>query len=190
VGSAANANGVYEENSIYVNFNFGTTGTLTANTGDITTATTIGSNAPFTVTSVSGSNIGVPFGIVNLTNPTPVTLGSTFLKSFMTPIGQFTETLTVTFTNAIDPPTTGNTLVVDATGTISFDGEETGPTGFSPTGVFYAAMYTQPAPGGVITATFTDTTTPLPAALPLFATGIGALGLLGWRRKRKAQAVA
>jgi hypothetical protein len=27
--------------------------------------------------------------------------------------------------------------------------------------------------------------TPLPAALPLFATGLGALGLLGWRRKRK-----
>jgi hypothetical protein len=32
--------------------------------------------------------------------------------------------------------------------------------------------------------------TPIPAALPLFATGIGGLGLLGWRRKRKAQAVA
>jgi hypothetical protein len=31
-------------------------------------------------------------------------------------------------------------------------------------------------------------TTPLPAALPLFATGLGALGLLGWRRKRKAAA--
>jgi hypothetical protein len=30
--------------------------------------------------------------------------------------------------------------------------------------------------------------TPIPAALPLFATGIGAIGLLGWRRKRKAQA--
>jgi len=27
--------------------------------------------------------------------------------------------------------------------------------------------------------------TPLPAALPLFATGLGALALLGWRRKRK-----
>jgi hypothetical protein len=27
--------------------------------------------------------------------------------------------------------------------------------------------------------------TPLPAALPLFASGIGALGLFGWRRKRK-----
>jgi hypothetical protein len=28
------------------------------------------------------------------------------------------------------------------------------------------------------------------AALPLFATGLGTLGLLGWRRKRKAQAGA
>jgi len=33
-------------------------------------------------------------------------------------------------------------------------------------------------------------TTPLPAALPLFATGLGALGLIGWWRKRKAQAAA
>jgi len=31
---------------------------------------------------------------------------------------------------------------------------------------------------------------PLPPALPLFASGLGALGLLGWRRKRKAQAAA
>jgi hypothetical protein len=37
---------------------------------------------------------------------------------------------------------------------------------------------------------FGPTVTPLPAALPLFATGIGGLGLLGWRRKRKTQAVA
>lgn len=28
--------------------------------------------------------------------------------------------------------------------------------------------------------------TPLPAALPLFATGLGALGLFGWRKKRKS----
>ena len=28
-------------------------------------------------------------------------------------------------------------------------------------------------------------TTPLPAALPLFVTGLGAMGLLGWRRKQK-----
>ena len=30
--------------------------------------------------------------------------------------------------------------------------------------------------------------TPLPAALPLFATGLGTMGLFGWRRKRKAPA--
>jgi hypothetical protein len=33
----------------------------------------------------------------------------------------------------------------------------------------------------------TPVATPLPAALPLFATGLGALGLLGWRRKRKSR---
>src|SRR5260221_11232608 len=31
--------------------------------------------------------------------------------------------------------------------------------------------------------------TPLPAALPLFATGLGALGLLGWRKRRKTAAL-
>jgi hypothetical protein len=30
--------------------------------------------------------------------------------------------------------------------------------------------------------------TPLPGGLPLFASGLGALGLLGWRRKRKVAA--
>jgi hypothetical protein len=29
---------------------------------------------------------------------------------------------------------------------------------------------------------------PVPAALPLFTTGLGVMGLLGWRRKRKAAA--
>jgi hypothetical protein len=37
--------------------------------------------------------------------------------------------------------------------------------------------------------TIATAATPLPAALPLFATGLGGLGLLGWRRKRKAQAI-
>ena len=32
--------------------------------------------------------------------------------------------------------------------------------------------------------------TPLPAAFPLFATGLGGFGLLSWRRKRKAAAIA
>ena len=45
-------------------------------------------------------------------------------------------------------------------------------------------------PFGVQLADAGQVVTPLPAALPLFATGLGGLGLLGWRRKRKAQAVA
>ncbi len=32
--------------------------------------------------------------------------------------------------------------------------------------------------------------TPLPATLPLFASGLGGLGLLGWRRKKRTQATA
>ena len=35
-----------------------------------------------------------------------------------------------------------------------------------------------------------QTETPLPATLPLFATGLGALGVLGWRRKKKAAKLA
>jgi hypothetical protein len=45
-----------------------------------------------------------------------------------------------------------------------------------------------PPPGVNIYIGFSNV--PLPAALPLFATGLGALGLLGWRRKRKAAALA
>ncbi len=47
-------------------------------------------------------------------------------------------------------------------------------------------------PGWVeLQATFTDASpTPLPAALPLFATGAGVIGLFGWRKKRKAAAPA
>jgi hypothetical protein len=41
-----------------------------------------------------------------------------------------------------------------------------------------------------ITSITVDPPVPLPATLPLLATGLGGLGLLGWRRKRKAQAGA
>jgi hypothetical protein len=43
---------------------------------------------------------------------------------------------------------------------------------------------------GTISVSSQPIGTPLPATLPLLATGLGALGLFGWRRRRKAQAVA
>jgi hypothetical protein len=53
----------------------------------------------------------------------------------------------------------------------------------------FVSFGTAVSDGVAITALFHDVSdTPLPAALPLFATGLGALGLLGWRRKRKAVA--
>jgi hypothetical protein len=64
-----------------------------------------------------------------------------------------------------------------------------GPNGIA---IYTPALISQPGndfnSGLEITYNFVSDT-PLPAALPLFATGLGALGLLGWRRKRKAQAV-
>jgi outer membrane lipase/esterase len=56
---------------------------------------------------------------------------------------------------------------------------------------FYSDNEHFSAAGQLIEANYESSLlTPLPAALPLFASGLGALGLLGWRRKRKAAALA
>ena len=47
-----------------------------------------------------------------------------------------------------------------------------------------------PAPTFNLAFSLEGDPTPLPGALPLFASGLGALGLLGWRRKKKAAALA
>jgi hypothetical protein len=55
-------------------------------------------------------------------------------------------------------------------------------------GFFINSVDSSGGPGELTVTIVATSATPLPAALPLFATGLGALGLFGWRRKRKAAA--
>jgi len=83
---------------------------------------------------------------------------------------------------SFSPTTTG-----DFTDPAVFFGEEAGVVGFPPS--FETPSLTSTLElEGVGVAAAPPAATPLPATLPLFATGLGALGLLGWRRKRKGGA--
>jgi hypothetical protein len=77
----------------------------------------------------------------------------------------------------------------------SFDSFINNPNGPNPV-IFFTGLHGElggPGPfvmgvAGALTFSPVLSSAPLPAALPLFATGLGALGLLGWLRKRKSRA--
>jgi hypothetical protein len=67
--------------------------------------------------------------------------------------------------------------------------------GFTDTSAFTAIIISRPAGAdgnwdywGNEGVSFDVSQTPLPAALPLYGAGLGLMGLLGWRRRRKAAA--
>ena len=55
--------------------------------------------------------------------------------------------------------------------------------------VYTSVTWDPPPPDGVtVTYTYTPAATPLPAALPLFTTGLAGLGFTAWRSRRKQKA--
>ena len=116
--------------------------------------------------------------------------GASWSKPTGTNVNQGTNGDTTTVWYALRSPSPGSAPNIDLTA------EWIWPTdGFVPEGGGVHVCPGDSAPQGTTcTVDFlaeidpTTATTPLPATLPLFATGIGAMGLLGWRRKRKPQA--
>jgi hypothetical protein len=107
-------------------------------------------------------------------------LTTNLVKTWDTGTGTFTETLTSFTANRA----TTNAITLVLSGTL------TGPGGISQLAFALLNANQVAGPGNAINWSLTNTsfnpsTVPLPAALPLFATGLGGLGLLGWRRKKR-----
>ena len=167
---------------ISVGFNISAGGTFTANTGDVTNATTITNGSPTVVGAILANNIGLVANqsVTLFPNPLGVTVGSVFFKSFTTSLGTFLETLTVT---SVTP--SANALGVIAVGTIV----QTVGTGFDPTPVFWSAAYTQnQGPGTQINGSFNNSTTAptrIPEPTSLALVGLALVGA-GVARKLKS----
>ena len=88
------------------------------------------------------------------------------------------------FSSGASPLALSNNMIFN----IAFSG---GPTNFSLPSLkvdFWTNAFQTKSTGDLLSKSIGTSATPLPAALPLYATGLGALALLRWRRKRKAAA--
>jgi len=162
-------------------FPFIGSGTLTATTGaggDLVTNITgsFTTNGPSPVTDMV-TGVGPIGSGSTMTDNLIFPIGTTFMGPPVVASGSYTSVANLD-THGLAFDTTAGVFVIYSTVVPNADPSEA-------TGNFYSQV---PAGGGFGVGHFN--LVPLPAALPLFATGVGALGLLGWRRKRKAQAVA
>lgn len=167
-----------------------------------------GGTPPVFTESFSGDGVDTTFGsfiadeqaTVDVTNPSNFVLtDGTFDFIF------HQGTLSGTFSGSGAPGSVAITLLITSGFLAGDTGSGTGTGSFSDTGSvdgsYQVAINTVgtlvsdpsipgPNPPYYDLVAPAPPSTPLPAALPLCATGLGALGLLSWRRKRKTQAVA
>jgi len=146
------------------------------------------SSQPVTVTS--GSTI-TP---VSTATPTNITIDA----GSAVPVGlQFTDVVFSTNFGGSGNPrpftvmgTAANGTLTSTMGTVA-NGSLTTTFSLTPTDVPLTSAVLMPGPGSN-SYTFTNvglsglSVVPLPASLPLFASGLAGVGLLGWRRKRKS----
>jgi hypothetical protein len=149
----------------------------------------------WTLTGPSSSLGGVPFpgsgtidATVSTTGGDQVTgITGTIDGSTITGLTVFDGSDNLVFPNGTAPLDTKGIAFTTAAGqTIDILSEFA--EGTPPTGNAYEEIASNP--GGFGVGTFTLTPTPLPAALPLFAGGLGLMGWLGRRRKHKSAALA
>ena len=182
--AAATFSGAASAVAIQTAFNFVPFGTFVANTGDVTTMTSISGGAPYLVSTILFDNTGlVPFGIVGLSNPMPLSIGASFTKTFTTALGTFVETLT------IDSRTAGSSsLGITAVGMITETVVISGAM-LDPSPVYFSAAYTQNGgPGAQINGSFNDSTTPPtrvpePGTLSILGLALAAMGFMSRRRR-------
>ena len=126
-----------------------------------------------------------PTSITITSPPTPLNFFSVGASGSNTPFGAFT--------NVITCPGCGPGASNANAGPLSFavtdlDGISINDFIANAGGYFFSADVLGPSGGTGNIASNGVSEAPLPAALPLFATGLGTMGLFGWWRKRKTRA--
>jgi hypothetical protein len=146
-------------------------------TGSSGTATlTISSTYPNAMTFLGGQDLtATPAGIFfNFADTNISTTGSTQFQTNIAALTLYSDMLMPNPSDPFGPPITrAGFFVLETTPDTTFD---------------ITAKYLDINLQIATIANGSISTTPLPVALPLFASGLGVMGMLDWRRKRKASA--
>lgn len=142
--------------------------------------------------------------------PTISVLGD-FQAANFTPVSQLTnliggilDTTVLPFSNGLTATTGfstdffGNTTPFRVTGRLQLCEGHTFPNGFTCPSSAVAALWNNTlsdnlgdsTTGSYLVMDTNSTVVPLPAALPLYGTGLAVMGFIGWRRRRKVAGVA